>query len=68
MFIDRIRSMREGNVFTGLCQSVHGGRGCGIDGGVCPGAVWADTPHRQTDTPLPPDKQIPPQVSRHPHR
>ena len=49
VIIDRIRSMREGYIFTGVCHSVHRGWGVlwGWPGGVWPG-VGGRHPHPKT--------------------
>ena len=39
--------LREGYVFTAVCDSIHGG------GGVCLSACWDATPTPGADTPLP---------------
>ena len=53
------RSCGQGNIFTPVCHSVHGG------GGVCLSACWHATPPRADNPPTHP-RSRPPPGSRHP--
>ena len=60
LYLPAATKLGQGNVFTGICDSIH-------RGGVCLSACWDTTPG--ADTPLgadTPPEQTPPPRSRHP--